>query len=99
MRNANTHTHSDSYFNPTAYSYTQRQSNTQGSPDSSSSPKPVTAIDSATPKGHCSCLAVSRRSRVVASFWQHGDTGLGERALPRLHTKQDHENLLTRVVK
>jgi hypothetical protein len=38
VRNANTHTHSDSYFNPAAYSYTQGQSNTQDPPNASSSP-------------------------------------------------------------
>ena len=63
MRNAYsiTDTHSYSYFNSAANSYTKRQSNTKGSPNTSSSPKPVTAIDWATPKGHCSRLAVSRR--------------------------------------
>ena len=67
MRNAITNTHSYCYFNPAAYSYTKRQSNPKGSPDSSSSSKPVTAIDWATPKGHCSRLAVSRRSVSAAT--------------------------------
>ena len=40
MRNANsiTNIHRYSYFNPAAYSYTPRQSNPEGSPNSSSSP-------------------------------------------------------------
>ena len=38
MRNTNTDTYGYANFNPAAYSYTQRQSNPEGSPDSSSSP-------------------------------------------------------------
>jgi hypothetical protein len=40
MCDSHTYTHSYSYS--AAYAHTQRQSNTKGSPDSASPPKPVT---------------------------------------------------------